>query len=247
MNILLTGSEGFIGKNLQNFFKDRYNLICLDKKTGNDLLTCDLDYDVDLVIHLAGLSGVRDSLDNPVEYWTNNVVASHRVFKQFKNGPKILYASSSTAREPWRNPYAMSKFYMETIAPHNALGMRFTTVYGPGAREKMLIPRLLRDDVPYINVDHKRDFIHITDLMTAIGFLIVNKIKKRKVIEVGTGVSNNLLDILSHLNMEVKDKRVGTIYERKDNKANISVLQELGWSPTIDLFDYLKGEKDGNI
>ena len=247
MNILLTGSEGFIGKNLQHFLKDKHNLICLDKKTGNDLLTCDLDYDVDLIIHLAGLSGVRDSLDNPIEYWTNNVVASYRVFKQFKNGPKILYASSSTAREPWRNPYAMSKFYMETIAPHNALGMRFTTVYGPGAREKMLIPRLLRDDVPYINVDHKRDFIHITDLMTAIGFLIVNKIKKRKVIEIGTGVSNNLLDILSHLNMEVKDKRVGTIYERKDNKANISVLKELGWSPTIDLFDYLKGEKDGNI
>ena len=247
MNILLTGSEGFIGQHIQSFLKDKHNLICLDKKTGNDLLTCDLDYDVDLVIHLAGLSGVRDSLDNPVEYWTNNVVASHRVFKQYKNGPKILYASSSTAREPWRNPYAMSKFYMETIAPHNALGMRFTTVYGPGAREKMLIPRLLRDDVPYINVDHKRDFIHITDLMTAIGFLIVNKIKKRKVIEVGTGVSNNLLDILSHLNMEVKDKRVGTIYERKDNKANISVLKELGWSPTIDLFEYLKGEKNGDI
>ena len=247
MNILLTGSEGFIGQHIQSFLKDKHNLICLDKKTGNNLLTCDLDYDVDLVIHLAGLSGVRDSLDNPVDYWTNNVVATYRIFNQFKNGPKILYASSSTAKEPWRNPYAMSKFYMETIAPHNALGMRFTTVYGPGAREKMLIPRLLRDDVPYINVDHKRDFIHITDLMTAIGFLIVNKIKKRKVIEVGTGVSNNLLDILSHLNMEVKDKRVGTIYERKDNKANISVLQELGWSPTIDLFDYLKGEKDGNI
>ena len=83
--------------------------------------------------------------------------------------------------------------------------------------------------------------------MTAIGFLIVNKIKKRKVIEIGTGVSNNLLDILSHLNMEVKDKRVGTMFERKDNKANINVLKELGWSPTIDLFDYLKGEKDGDI
>ena len=84
MNILLTGSEGFIGQHIQSFLKDKHNLICLDKKTGNDLLTCDLDYDVDLVIHLAGLSGVRDSLDNPVEYWTNNVVASHRVFKQYK-------------------------------------------------------------------------------------------------------------------------------------------------------------------
>ena len=244
MNILLTGSEGFIGQHLKSFLQDKHQLICLDKKTGNDLLNCDLDYDVDLVIHLAGLSGVRDSLDNPIEYWTNNVVASYRVFKQFKNGPKILYASSSTAREPWRNPYAMSKFYVEQIAPHNALGMRFTTVYGPGAREKMLIPRLLRDDVPYINVDHKRDFIHITDLMTAIGFLIVNKIKKRKVIEVGTGVSNNLLDILSHLNIEVKDRRMGTIFERKDNKANIGTLTKMGWLPTINLLDYLKENYD---
>ena len=115
MKILLTGSEGFIGQHLKSFLQDKHQLICLDKKTGNDLLNCDLDYDVDLVIHLAGLSGVRDSLDNPVDYWTNNVVATYRIFKQFKNGPKILYASSSTAYEPWRNPYAMSKHYMETI------------------------------------------------------------------------------------------------------------------------------------
>ena len=244
MNILLTGSEGFIGQHLQSFLKDKYNLICLDKKTGNDLITCDLDYDVDLVIHLAGLSGVRDSLDNPVEYWTNNVVATYRVFKQFKNGPKILYASSSTAREPWRNPYAMSKFYMETIAPHNALGMRFTTVYGPGAREQMLIPKILRDEVSYINVDHSRDFIHIEDVLTAIGFLIVNKIKKRKVIDVGTGVSNKLIDILSHLNIDVKDKRMGTMFERKDNKAQIGVLSEMGWVPKTNLLDYLNENYD---
>jgi len=244
MKILLTGSEGFIGQHLQSFLKDKHQLICLDKKTGNDLLTCDLDYDVDLVIHLAGLSGVRDSLDNPVDYWTNNVVATYRVFKQFKNGPKILYASSSTAREPWRNPYAMSKYYMETIAPHNALGMRFTTVYGPGAREQMLIPKILRDEVSYINIDHSRDFIHIEDVQTAISFLIVNKIKKRKVIDVGTGISNKLIDILSHINMEVKDKRMGTMFERKDNKAQIGVLSQMGWVPKTNLLDYLKENYD---
>ena len=111
MKILLTGSEGFIGKNLQSFLKDEHQLICIDKKLGNDLINCDLDYDVDLVIHLAGLSGVRQSLDNPVDYWTNNVIGSHRIFEKFKD-KKILYASSSTANEPWRNPYAMSKFYV---------------------------------------------------------------------------------------------------------------------------------------
>ena len=244
MNILLTGSEGFIGQHIQSFLKDKYNLICLDKKTGNDLLNCSLDYDVDLVIHLAGLSGVRDSLDKPVDYWLNNVVASFRVFDKFKNGPKILYASSSTAKEPWRNPYAMSKYSMEQIAPHNALGMRFTTVYGPGAREQMFIPKLLRDDVSYINVDHIRDFIHIDDLLSAIGCLIVNKIKKRKVIDIGTGISHKLIDITSHLNIDIKDKRMGTIFERKDNTAKIGLLTELGWSAKVNLLDYLKENYD---
>ena len=243
MKILLTGSEGFIGQNLQKFLKDTHQLICLDKKTGNDLINCDLDYNVDLVIHLAGLSGVRDSLDNPVDYWINNVVASHRLFKQFKN-TRILYASSSTASEPWRNPYAMSKFYMEHIAPANTLGMRFTTVYGPDAREEMFIPKLLRDDVQYINTDHKRDFIHVNDLMTAISILMTNKIKKRKVVDIGTGISHNLLDIISHLNIDIEDKRIGTMFERKDNKANISILNELNWKPEINLFDYLKENYD---
>ena len=119
--------------------------------------------------------------------------------------------------------------------------MRFTTVYGPGAREKMLIPKILKNDVDYINVDHSRDFIHIDDILSAISFLILNPIpRKPKFVDVGTGVSNNLLDILSHLNMEVKDKRMGTIFERKDNKANIGTLTKMGWSPMINLLDYLK-------
>ena len=247
MKILLTGSEGFIGKNLQSFLKDEHQLICLDKKTGNDLINCDLDYDVDLVIHLAGLSGVRQSLDNPVDYWTNNVIGSYRIFEKFKD-KKILYASSSTANEPWRNPYAMSKFYMEQIAPENSLGMRFTTVYGPGGRENMLIPKLIKNDVSYINVDHFRDFIHVEDLMSAIKILIKNDVSN-KVIEIGTGSSINLLDLLDKLNMTIEDKRMGTMFERKNNKASIQVLKDLGWFAKTDLIEYIKNERGnyGNI
>ena len=243
MKILLTGSEGFIGQNLQTFLKDKHQLICIDKKTGNDLLTCDLNYEVDIVIHLAGLSGVRDSLDNPADYWINNVVASHRLFEKFKD-KQILYASSSTASEPWRNPYAMSKYYMEHIAPKNSIGMRFTTVYGPGAREEMFIPKLLKKEVTYINSDHKRDFIHVSDILTAISILMTNKIKKRKVIDIGTGVSHSLIDILNHLNISVDEKRIGTMFERKDNQAQIGALIELGWKPEINLFNYLKENYD---
>ena len=139
MNILLTGSDGFIGRHLNNFLKQNHKVICLDKEAGNDLLSCDLKYSVDLVIHLAGLSGVRDSLDKSEEYWIQNVIAGQRLFDYFKD-TRILYASSSTAHEPWKNPYAMSKYALERVAPANSMGMRFTTVYGPNARETMLIP-----------------------------------------------------------------------------------------------------------
>ena len=132
---------------------------------------------------------------------------------------------------------------MEKIAPKNSLGMRFTTVYGPGAREGMLIPKLIKDDVSYINVDHFRDFIHVEDLMSAIKILIKNDVQD-KVLEIGTGKSINLLDLLYDLNIKEIEKRMGTMFERKDNKAQISALTELGWKPEINLFDYLKENYD---
>ena len=102
MKILLTGSEGFIVQHLFKFLtKQNHQVTCLDKNSGNDLLSCDLKYSVDLVIHLAGLSGVRDSLDRPTEYWVENVIAGQRLFDFFKD-TRILYASSSTAHEPWK-------------------------------------------------------------------------------------------------------------------------------------------------
>ena len=174
MDILLTGSSGFIGSNLHQYLKDHHHIICIDSKSGQDLMTCDLP-NADIVVHLAGLSGVRQSLDNPTEYWKQNVIVSQRIFDKYKD-KRILYASSSTAKEPWRNPYAMSKYSMEQIAPTGSLGMRFTTVYGPGAKEDMLIPKILRNAVPYINTNHSRDFIHVEDICSAIYALLTHNI-----------------------------------------------------------------------
>ena len=235
MKILMTGSEGFIGSNLRN---TDYHFHCLDIKSGKDIMTCELP-DVDVVIHLAGLSGVRDSLDRPPDYWINNVIATQRIFDRYKD-KRILYASSSTAYEPWKNPYAMSKYSMEQIAPKNSVGMRFTTVYGPGARETMLIPRILRNDVPYINVNHKRDFIHVDDVISSILLLLHNTYTG--ILDVGTGVSNKLTDILTRVGIEAKGQ-IGGDNERFDNKADTTILNSYGWKSSIDLFDYIKKNK----
>ena len=43
MKILLTGSDGFIGKNLKAYLEVRHHTIIeIDRNSGKDLLTCDL-------------------------------------------------------------------------------------------------------------------------------------------------------------------------------------------------------------
>ena len=243
MNILLTGSEGFIGQHLNKFLKDRHHsVICLDKKTGNDLLSCDLKYSVDLVIHLAGLSGVRDSLERPTEYWEQNVIAGKRLFDYCKD-TRIIYASSSTAHEPWKNPYAMSKYSLEQIAPENSIGCRFTTVYGPNARETMLIPRILRNDVPYINTNHSRDFIHVDDLVRAIDTLIKSNLTG--ITDIGSGVTNNLVELIDYFGIDC-ERAVGEQNERLDNLADNTLLNKIGWSPKINLYDYIKEKRNAS-
>jgi nucleoside-diphosphate-sugar epimerase len=242
MKILITGNKGFIGTNLVNYLKDRYEIIGLDRKNDNELLTCDLP-DVDIVIHLAAMSGVRDSMDRPTEYWKNNVIVSQRIFDRYKD-KRILYASSSTAKEPWMNPYAMSKYSMEQIAPAGSLGMRFTTVYGPGAREQMLIPKILKNDVPYINTNHSRDFIHVDDICSAIFSLLThNDItafpNATGVIDVGTGITHKLTDIIAHFGITAKES-IGGDNERLDNKADMKILTGHGWEPQHELMKYIK-------
>ena len=242
MNILLTGSDGFIGSHLFYQLKEEHNVIGFDIKNGHDILNSELPKDIDLVIHLAGLSGVKDSLTRPTEYWKTNVIGTQRLFEHYEN-TRIIYASSSTAHEPWKNPYAMSKYSMEQLFHTNSLGLRFTTAYGPGARKDMLIPQILKGRVNYINVNHSRDFIHVNDLISAIE--TVMKIDLRGVIDIGTGESNKLVDIVDYFKIDY-DKKMGDETERLDNKADISIMEEYNWSAKIDLYKYIKENKNVN-
>ena len=165
MNILLTGSDGFIGSALyQRLIKLGHTVFGIDIKRDPsfDLLTFNKWPDnIDLIIHLAGKSGVRESLQDPAAYWMNNVEASRRLFERYAD-IRILYASSSSAYEPDLNPYAASKYVLEELAERypNTLGMRFHTVYSDNCpRENMFFNKLRNGTLEY-TTRHYRDFIH---------------------------------------------------------------------------------------
>lgn len=241
MNILLTGHKGFIGTRLLQHLQSKdHTIIAIDKLTGHDILSCDFPHNIETVIHLAGLSGVKDSLNNPTDYWKTNVIGSQRIFDFYKR-KRVIYASSSTAYEPWRNPYAMSKYGMEQLEHPNSLGMRFTTVYGPGARETMLIPKILKNDIEYLNVNHTRDFIHVDDVISAIYTVLHNDV--RGVIDVGTSISNKLIDIADYFKIDYEN-RIADETERLNNTADTKILNSLGWHAKTNLYGYIEENKN---
>ena len=241
MNILLTGHKGFIGNRLLQYLQSKdHTIIPIDKLTGHDIISCDFPHNIETVIHLAGLSGVRDSLDRPADYWKTNVIGSQRIFDFYKT-KRVIYASSSTAYEPWRNPYAMSKYGMEQLEHPNSLGMRFTTVYGPGARETMLIPKILKNDIEYLNVNHTRDFIHVDDVISAIHTVLQNDV--RGVIDVGTSISNKLIDIADYFKIDYQN-RIADETERLNNTADTKILNSLGWHAKTNLYGYIEENKN---
>ena len=245
MKILLTGSEGFVGRHLYHYLihGEEYDVVGFDIKNGQDILQTEFPKNIDLVIHLAGLSGVRDSLDKPTEYWKTNVIGTQRLFEHYRD-TRIIYASSSTAHEPWKNPYAMSKYSMEQLNHNNSVGLRFTTVYGSGAKKNMLIPKILNNQVDYLNINHIRDFIHVNDVVQSIQVMMNNN-TFRGIVDVGTGISNKLVDIADYFKIDYKPV-MGDETERIDNTANTSILNKFGWRAKINLYGYIEENRNVN-
>lgn len=230
MKILLTGADGFIGSNLKNHLKDKYKITGIDIKSGKDILTCDLDYDVDLVIHLAGVGGVRESLNDPKKYWDTNVEGTKRILETFKN-IRVLVAGSSSQYEPHLNPYAASKNAIEYIPHPNVCFMRFHTVYGPTPRKNMFFDKLINNKLEYVTT-HERDFIHINDLVKAIEILITSDFIGP--VDIGTGNTIKISDIRPDL--PIKEDTLG---ERVRTCADTTKMKEIGFEAQINVRDFL--------
>ena len=250
MNILLTGSDGYIGSALyKRLITAKHTVFGVDLKRGFDLLTFNkwpetlANVKIDLVIHLAGRSGVRESLQDPASYWYNNVEASRRLFERYGDNVRILYASSSSAYEPDLNPYAASKYVLEELAARypNTLGMRFHTVYSNNCtRENMFFWKLLNNKLEYVT-SHYRDFVHLEDVLDAIEILIA-KDHVNGIIDIGSGIPVRIQDLAPHLPI-----RLNTIGEREWTCANLEKMKALGFKPKYTVEKFLTNKGLDNI
>jgi len=235
MNISLTGSHGFIGSHLlQHLYNQGHTVECWDSKIGQHIANFELSSDTQLVIHLAALADVRASLQQPDLYWQTNVEATKKIFdKCVSRNIKVIYASSSTAKEWWRNPYAITKKVCEQMAPENSCGMRFSTVWGEGARPTMLIPRIKSRTLTYAT-EHVRDFIHVSDIVSAIDVII--KKGCMGVVDIGSGHATRVDQLVAKHGIDVPIQK-GDATEQDENVLSSSSLRSLGWEPKVNVMD----------
>jgi nucleoside-diphosphate-sugar epimerase len=229
MKLLITGANGFIGSNLKNFLEKKFGNKKLTIITKNkNIITKKYWKDipkVDLVIHLASKSNVRDSWFSQAEYVNKNILGTIRVLdfcKKYKI--KLIFFSSylyhglsqikskETDKLKYNNPYALTKknseewcnFYAKNFNMDICI-LRLFNVYGKFQKNKFYISsisdKLKKNNVIFINKKIYRDYLHIDDLNVLILKIIKNnkKIKGCETYNVGYGEAFNLFEIANIL------------------------------------------------
>ena len=113
MNVLITGENGFIAKNLKLFLKERNDIKIYTFSKKNPISDLgSLINKVDFIFHLAGVNRSKNSED----FMINNENLTEKIcdiIKISKKKPSILYSSSVQAA--FDNPYGKSKYKAEKI------------------------------------------------------------------------------------------------------------------------------------
>lgn len=106
-SILITGSDGFIGRNLRVTLQQRKDLrvLCFDIQDDPATLAGVLDQ-ADFVFHLAGVNRPQD----PQEFETGNTGLTERICSYLSAGGRLVpIALASSIQATHDNPYGLSK------------------------------------------------------------------------------------------------------------------------------------------
>ncbi len=175
-----------------NFFL--YEADIRDKEALNKIFS---DNNIDFVIHLAAMAGVRPSIENPILYQDVNCMGTQNLLEEIRKHKikKVIMASSSSVygnckTVPFNenmivdyaiSPYAATKKSNEVMAHTyhslyniDIMMLRFFTVYGPKQRPDLAITKFTKlmmenKKIPMFgDGTTSRDYTYIDDIVDGI-------------------------------------------------------------------------------
>jgi UDP-glucose 4-epimerase len=279
MKILVTGGAGFIGTNLiSRLLQEGHTVHSLDNYDSglesNEVEDCkyyisdiveieSMDTDYDLIYHLAALSRIQPSFNQPYETFRVNTIGTQKVCDFAKRiNAKVIYAGSSSRwHDPYQSPYACYKHMGEEICKMyrkvydmNIEIVRFYNVYGPKeivdgdwAAVIGIWRRQVRDNQPITIVgdgEQRRDFTHVDDIVDGLYRISMSNEKHEDAWELGTGTNYSINEVY---NMFKEKFGINCIYlpDQKGNyrvtlRENSDAIERLGWAPKDKLHSYIQ-------
>jgi UDP-glucose 4-epimerase len=276
MHALVTGGCGFIGHALTKELLNRgwkvdiVDNLYIGKEarlaegatfTGGDVRAMEniKDVNYNVVFHLAALSRIQPSFENPRLTFSINVDGTRQLVEYvLRNDCKLVYAgSSSRHHNPELSPYAMTKHMGEEwiklckqVYGLNAEIARFYNVYGPGELVNSDMAAVIgmwraaiQEGKPiriHGDGEQRRDFTHVQDIVDGLIRIAESNEKHEDAWELGTGCNysiNEVAEMFGNIEKVYVDDVKGNY--RKTLRLNNDAIERLGWKPQNRLKKYI--------
>ena len=247
MRILVTGSDGFIGKKLTQELKNLgHEVLPFDLSSGNDICSwssVSTIQHIDMIYHLAAISFVPFSYEQPGKMYNVNVHGTMNILELARQrGAKLVFMSSYVYGQPDYlpidekhplkpfNPYCQSKILGEQLceAYHRDFNVpimifRPFNIYGYGQRPEFLIPLIIEQvsqgEVSLKDPRPKRDYIHVDDVVSAM--IKASSLSfGYETLNLGSGISYSVKEVVEIL-LESSEKNVEVSYLNEFRKNEV--------------------------
>ena len=237
--VLVTGGSGFIGRHaVAELSHAGADVRVVDLKPHPDpevdIVVGDIaDLDaleaafaggIDSVVHLAAVTSVLRSLEQPDLTFTTNVAGTHALLEAARGAgaQSLVFASTNAVTGPMDAPAIVETAQLRPLTPYGATKaaaemlmsaytasyglrcacLRLTNVYGPGMQAKdSIVARLMRairlDRTFEIYGDGRqvRDYVHVSDVIAAVKLGLDHEDWKGPTV-IGSGTSLSVLEVV---------------------------------------------------
>lgn len=239
MRILLTGSGGFIGKNLKSYLKDKYELLT-PRSYELDLINTDAvakyfkENDIDFVIHCGSVGGARGVQDRDTTI-EDNLAMVDNILANKKTATRVILFGSGAMYDKSRNLHKVKESQLGEIIPNDLYGksklliaekiknrkdvlmLNIFACYGYGEKESRFpsyaIYKAIQGEDILINQNVNFDYLFVEDMAKIVEHFIITEPK------------NNIINITPSKSSSLKEiAEIVQSYSQKN--INIKILNE---------------------